>query len=207
MSTHNHISKTAASMAVRSVIEQNKGGKLIIDRIMDAYGFTTKLALCKHLGVSQSTLANRYLRDTISADWVIICHVETGANLGWLLSGAGAPFKQSTESSVSQMRYHSLENGKLIPLQDFAISKSSLPANPTSCFAIQYEQTTVIVDESFSDLNDGLWVIEIDGFVSVRELSRLPGGRVRVENGKASFECLAAEIKTLGRVVSKLVNL
>lgn len=207
MSTNKTISNSAQAKSIRAVIEQNKGGKLIIDRIMEAYGFTTKLALCKHLGVSQSTLANRYLRDTISADWVIICHIETGANMDWLLSGSGAAFSQANKASLTQMKFYSLENGKLIPLQDFVISNSALPNGLTSSFGVRHDQTTFFVDDTFHEINDGFWVIEIDNFVSVRELFRLPGGRIRVENGKASFECQATEIKSLGKVVSKLVTL
>ena len=48
-----------------------------------------------------------------------------------------------------------------------------------------------------------MWLIEIDGLVSLRELVRYPGGRVRVENGKTSFECQADDIKVLGKVISK----
>ena len=43
----------------------------------------------------------------------------------------------------------------------------------------------------------------MDGVISIREMYRLPGGRVRVENGKASFECNAADVKILGKAIGK----
>lgn len=66
---------------------QNRGGQKVIERILVAYGFTSRQAFCNHLGISQSTMANRYARDTFPADWVIICSIETGASIDWLASG------------------------------------------------------------------------------------------------------------------------
>lgn len=41
----------------------NSGGKKAIERLVEAYGFGTRQALCDHLGVSKSTMATRYMRD------------------------------------------------------------------------------------------------------------------------------------------------
>ncbi|EAR2857112.1 bacteriophage CI repressor, partial [Salmonella enterica] len=60
------------------------GGREAIERLVSAYGFTTRQALADHLKVSKSTLANRYLRDTFPSDWIIQCAIETGATLTWL---------------------------------------------------------------------------------------------------------------------------
>lgn len=51
----------------------NSGGKKAIERLVEAYGFGTRQALCDHLGVSKSTMATRYMRDIFPADWVIQC--------------------------------------------------------------------------------------------------------------------------------------
>ena len=77
---------------IRECISQNRGGKEVIARILEAYGFNTRISLCNQLGVSQSTMANRYARDTFPADWVIVCHLETGASLIWLSTGVGSKF-------------------------------------------------------------------------------------------------------------------
>ena len=78
-------------------INPNKGGKAAIERLVEAYGFTTRQALADHLEVSKSTLANRYLRDTFPADWIIQCALETGTSLKWLTTGQGL-----NQSSLSQ---------------------------------------------------------------------------------------------------------
>lgn len=49
--------------------------------------FSSRQAFCNHLGISQSTMANRYARDTFPADWVVICSMETGVPVEWLAFG------------------------------------------------------------------------------------------------------------------------
>lgn len=66
------------------------GGREAIERLVEAYGFTTRQALADHLMVSKSTLANRYLRDTFPSDWIIRCALETGTSLTWLATGNGS---------------------------------------------------------------------------------------------------------------------
>ncbi len=66
------------------------GGKAAIERLLEAYGFTTKQALSEHLNVSKSTMANRVLRDSFPADWIIQCALETGVSLLWLATGQGS---------------------------------------------------------------------------------------------------------------------
>ncbi|WP_442980184.1 helix-turn-helix transcriptional regulator, partial [Salmonella enterica] len=63
------------------------GGRGAIERMVEAYGFTTRQALSNRLGISKSTLANRYMRDSFPAEWVIQCCLETGVSLSWLVTG------------------------------------------------------------------------------------------------------------------------
>lgn len=188
---------------IREAIGPKGAGKATIDRIMKAYGFPTKLALCNHLGVSQSTLANRYLRDTYPADWVLICNVETNASIIWLSTGIGEPFSRTVITQTVSLTLQELENGVLTSQNEILISRNILPASLKSGFAIRSEQVLYVVEREFHEITDGLWVIEIDGLVSIRELYRLPGSRVKVENGKASFECKVEEISVLGKAISK----
>lgn len=70
-------------------INPNKGEKEAIERLVKAYGFSTRQALCDHLGVSKSALAKRYMRDTFPSDWVIQCALETVLSVNWLGFGIG----------------------------------------------------------------------------------------------------------------------
>jgi hypothetical protein len=64
----------------------DSGGREAINRLIKAYNFSSRQQLCDHLSVSKSTMANRYLRDSFPAEWVIQCALETGISLyGWPL--------------------------------------------------------------------------------------------------------------------------
>ncbi|MDE1190120.1 MAG: phage repressor protein CI [Pantoea sp.] len=201
--SNDKITKRHDSSSIRESVESHKGGKDVIFRIVEAYGFSSRQALCNHLGVSQSTLANRSARDTFPADWVIICHVETGASLFWLTTGQGHAFETATESHSMCIAHKKITNGMLNDVDDFVIDKTALPEGLQSPLMVSTERSIYLTDRYDGEILDGMWLIEIDGLVSIRELIRFPGGRVRVENGKTYFECQVEDIKVLGKVVSR----
>ncbi len=180
-----------------------EGGKDPIERIVQAYGFSSRQALCRHLDVSQSTMANRIMRGNFPADWVLICAMETGTSLEWLTYGRGDPNITNQDSSPTKIELKNITNGKFSPSDWVGYDVHLLPSEVNAPLLIRFEKQTFLVDESEAEVTDGLWLIEIDGLVSVKELYRFPGGRIRVENGKASFECKAEEIKVLGKVVAR----
>lgn len=202
MSTRNLTNEDDVKL-IRDFIFQNRGGKEVIARILEAYGFTTRIALCNQLGVSQSTMANRYARDTFPADWVIVCHLETGASLIWLSTGIGSKFVGVNDATTMRLKCINITNGNLKTQNDIIADTSTIPEGLQSPFILISDKTTYLADRYDGELVDGLWFIEIDGIASVRELYRFPGGRVRIENGKASFECFVKDIVVLGKIVSK----
>ena len=70
-------------------INFEKGGSAVIDRVIKAYGFKTKLALANHLEISGASLSSRYKNDFFPSDIVVRCMAETGASLEWLATGEG----------------------------------------------------------------------------------------------------------------------
>ena len=70
-------------------------------------------------------------------------------------------------------------------------------------FVINADRNSNLVDIYERESVDGTWLIEIDNLVSIRELVRFPGGRIRVENGKSSFECQSSDIVVLGKVITR----
>lgn len=179
------------------------GGRQAITRILQAYGLTTRQALCDHLGVSQSTMANRWMRDNFPHDWLIACHLDTGASLLWLTTGEGQAFSSCVTSSALTLQCKEITNGVYSSAEWINYDARLMPTQSISVLLVKFEQTLYLVDEQTDEINDGRWLIEIDGFKSVRNVYRLPGGRLRVENGSASFECHATEITVLGKVTGK----
>lgn len=192
---------------IRDCISQNRGGKEVIARILEAYGFNTRISLCNQLGVSQSTMANRYARDTFPADWVIVCHLETGASLIWLSTGVGSKFVDGRDDKTINLKRIDITNGIIKTQNDLIADVSIIPEGLSSPFILTADKTTYLADRYDGELVDGFWFIEIDGIVSVRELYRFPGGRVRIENGKASFECALDDIKILGKIINRTQSL
>ncbi|EPK6615428.1 phage repressor protein CI [Enterobacter cloacae] len=202
MSTNNFAKQDDLNL-IRDCIAQNRGGKEVIGRILEAYGFTTRITLCRQLGVSQSTMANRYARDTFPADWVIVCHLETGASLIWLSTGSGSKFVDNRDDRSIQLKRIDITNGNLTTQNDVIVDVSTIPEGLTSPFILTSDKTSYMADSYDGELVDGFWFIEIDGIASVREVYRFPAGRVRIENGKASFECAVKDVKVLGKIISK----
>lgn len=188
---------------IRDAISQNRGGKEVIARILEAYGFNTRISLCKQLGVSQSTMANRYARDTFPADWIIICHLETGASLIWLSTGTGSMFVDGRDERTTSIKRENITNGKITPQSDVVVDKSTLPDGLAAPFFVTVDRSSYLVDTYQGEIVDGFWLVEIDNLISIREIYRFPGGRLRIESGKASFECAVADVKVLGKVISK----
>lgn len=180
-------------------IDTSVGGKAAIERLVEAYGFSTRQALCDHLGVSKSTLANRYLRDTFPADWVIECALETGVSLRWLTTGEGPMYLDQSNDLIAIDRLK-LITGKLHPSNYIMFDKTLLPKEINNPRAILDGDVTHVVELDTQTLTDGLWLIEIEGTASIKKLTRIPVGKVRVTGDDISFDCSIDEIQLTGRV-------
>lgn len=118
----------------------NSGGKKVIERLVEAYGFTTRQALCDHLGVSKSTMATRYMRDIFPADWVLQCVMETGVSIDWLVSGKGESTTKA-ETALIDVEAQQLRNGELIELGTYKISPLLLLKKNKNIISLNFEPT------------------------------------------------------------------
>ncbi|EQB8079034.1 phage repressor protein CI [Yersinia enterocolitica] len=175
------------------------GGQAAIGRMIEAYGFTTRQALCEQLGVSKSTLATRYMRDIFPADFIIQCALETGVSLRWLAAGEG-PMYINQESDIVKIDKMKLIEGKVYPANYFIFDKTFLPAELNNPLALVDGETTYIIQQNTNDMKDGLWLVDIEGKNSVKRITRIPVGRVRVSDNDISFDCALSEIKLIGRI-------
>ncbi|WP_435929667.1 phage repressor protein CI [Dryocola sp. BD613] len=185
-------------------INPNQGGKAAIERLVEAYGFTTRQTLADHLDVSKSTLANRYMRDTFPADWIIQCALETGVSLNWLTTGEG--LKQSSKTATTEeLAQFALIAGKMVGNGSCFFDASFLPANLSSPIIVVDGRTTYICDQKFTDVLDVHWLINIDGTYSVRLITRLPKGMIKISTAENSFECAFSDIEVIASVRSTTV--
>lgn len=173
----------------------------VLDRICEAYGFSQKIQLANHFDIASSSLSNRYTRGAISYDFAAHCALETGANLRWLLTGEGEAFVNNTESSdAKRIEGFTLSEEILKSDKQLSIDAQFFTKPLTDGMAIRSEGKIYFVDKQAS-LSDGLWLVDIEGAISIRELTKLPGRKLHVAGGKVPFECGIDDIKALGRVV------
>ena len=184
-------------------IEFSQGGSKVLDRVIQAYGFNTKLALAEHLDIASSSLANRYKRDFFPADIVVKCMAETGATLEWLATGQGRKFNDE-DLDIMKLPRKKIVDGKLYESGFLMLDKVTflpgkpLPQNPVCVIdnSLQY-----IIDQHFTEVYDDVWLVEVEGKTSVRTLTRIPVGKVRVSGVGMAFDCGIDDIKIIGRVV------
>ncbi|HHW7484398.1 TPA: phage repressor protein CI [Escherichia coli] len=188
----------AQKFPIETSINPNKGGKAAIDRLVAAYGFSTRQALANHLQVSKSTVANRYLRDTFPSDWIIQCALETGTSLLWLTNGNGPKFIDNS-SSVAQLKHQTIIDGKLHDEGYLAFDKTLIPSGLKKPIGVTAEGKTFIADTEYDDVSDGSWLIEIEGKVSLRKLTRIPVGKVKITSDTTDFVCKLEDITTIAK--------
>jgi len=173
----------------------------VLDRICKAYGFSQKIQLANHFDIASSSLSNRYTRGAISYDFAAHCALETGANLRWLLTGEGQAFTSSVSSDETKsIEAFTLSEEILKSAGTLNIAAKFFTKPFADGMAVRAEGKLHFVDKQAS-LSDGLWLVDIEGGISIRELTKLPGRKLHVTGGKVPFECGINDIKALGRIV------
>ncbi|CAM3430285.1 MULTISPECIES: phage repressor protein CI [Yersinia] len=176
-----------------------KGGQEVIKRMLEAYGFSTRQALCNQLGVSKSTMATRFMRDIFPADWVIQCVMDTGVNIEWLASGTGVMFNNVINDVVKVSKIK-LINGNQQPANHLFLDKVMMNSALAKPAIIDDGVNSYLVDLETEILSDGIWLIDIDGKSSIRKIQQLPGHKLRVSNEELTFDCKVDDVRFIAKV-------
>ncbi|QQO67879.1 phage repressor protein CI [Klebsiella michiganensis] len=181
------------------------GGKTVLRRILDAYGFNMQKELGDLLGISSGTISTWVRRDFFPGDVVVTCALDTGVSLEWLATGKGqmrdSKETLATDLSIKKSR---LESGALKDAGYWHPDPSMIPPNTNDLLFVDGVNTSWLVDCSASNIANGRWLISIDGALDIFDVIRLPGGKVRLSNKSAEFECSLTDIKSVGVVVITL---
>ncbi|MDC9583031.1 phage repressor protein CI [Xenorhabdus sp. PR6a] len=187
----------------------DSGGRPAIERLVRAYGFKSRQALSDHLGVSKSTMANRYLRDSFPADWIIQCNLETGASLLWLSTGQGEMFPDGESGkkaerlediiapSISRVK---LSGGKLNEANPVILDNELISTELKNPLIIDDGTSWYLLDTQEDNIQDGLWLVDIEGMHSIKKIAKIPISRIRVSDSDVTFDCAVSDIKFIGRV-------
>lgn len=175
----------------------------VLDRIIEAYGFTQKMQLAEHLDMAASSLSGRYKRGGLPADIMVKCMAETGVSLEWLATGHGKMF-ENDELDIMRFPRQKLVDGQLYDSGHVMFDKVFFQAGtplPSAPFCVQDEKTQYILDKNFTEVFDGKWLVNIEGKTSMRTLTRIPVRKVRVSGIGMAFDCALEDIDVLGRVI------
>lgn len=180
----------------------------VLDRVIEAYGFTSKLQLADHFEMASSSLSARFKRGVFPADMVVRCVAETGASLEWLSTGHGKKFDDE-EMDIMKFPRKKLVDGQLYDsgyvMFDKVFFRAGLPL-PASPICVQDEKAQYILDQKFSEVFDGEWLVNIEGKIGIRTLTRIPVRKVRVSGVGMAFDCGIDDIQIIGRVVLTLLE-
>ncbi|WP_035887274.1 phage repressor protein CI [Franconibacter pulveris] len=177
------------------------GAREAVERICEAYGYTSRLQLANYLGMSASSLSTRIMRDNFPADLVLLCALETGASIHWLTTGEGVKFDPVT-SDTSRIAAYKIEGAELIRQASFICDKALLPNYKGELQIITDGQAKYFVDVAEYQTTDGKFLIEYSGAKSIKELTLLPGNKLRIDWGKYPLDCDVSDVTLLGKVVA-----
>ena len=189
-------------------IDLSSDSASVLDRVIEAYGFPSKMMLAQHLDMAASSLSSRYKRGGFPADIVVRCMAETGVSLEWLATGKGEKHADQP-SDILRLPRRKLVDGQLFDagyaVFDKVFFRAGVPL-PGDPFCLQDEKAQYVIDKTFDDIYDGEWLVNIEGKISVRSLIRIPVRKVRVSGVGTAFDCALEEIEVLGRVVITIIN-
>ncbi|WP_263054254.1 helix-turn-helix domain-containing protein [[Curtobacterium] plantarum] len=193
---------------------QNSGGKVVLRRLMDAYGFTMQKQIGDHLNIPSATISAWLRREHFPGEAVIACALDTGVSLYWLATGNGSMYEERTSHSVEtsnstteefrRLTKFDIHTGQLIEAGSWICDPSFISPSVKDAALLFKGANQWCVSLETKAVGNGRWVIDLDGIVDVYDVSRLPGNRLNVRNESTQFECHADDIECVGMVLITL---
>lgn len=195
------VSDTSKGEALYAEITSN-GGKPVLRRIMDAYGFTLQKQLCELLGISSGTVSTWVRRNYFPGDVVVTCALDTGVPLQWLAMGKGTqPGEIAKENTATAIPRKNLMAGVLQEAGSWAGDLSFVPHDLVEPIFISSNSGAWIIDASVSSISNGRWLLGVDDKYDIYEVAMLPGRKISVSNKISNFICGVEEVSAAGKVV------
>lgn len=180
------------------------GGKGVLRRILDAYGFSLQKELGDLLGISSGTMSTWVRRSYFPGDIVVTCALDTGVSLLWLATGQGEMWDDAGVASPvaggRTLPKYRLSVGQLKEAGQWVTDSSLIPDGVAQPAYIDGGRLSWLVDLAVTHIANGRWLVDIDGNLDVYDIARLPGNQVRVSGGSVDFQCSPDALKALGMV-------
>lgn len=181
------------------------GGKPILRRMLDAYGFELQKDLGDRFNLSSGTISSWVRRNFFPGDIVVACALETGVSLRWLVTGQGdmkgeGGFLLPTNDNVCDVPKFQLLSGELKSVGSWTCDKSFIPVSVSSPALVDGAKHSWVIDRNTKTISNGRWFVDIDGAIDVCDIARLPGNKLKVNSSSAQFECDVNDVKPVGLV-------
>lgn len=178
------------------------GGKPVLRRILDAYGFSLQKQLCELLNISSGTVSTWVRRNYFPGDVVVACALDTGVNLQWLATGKGNQHNEiANEPETCSLPRKNLVAGALNDAGVWQVNLSFIPHEIIEPMYVSSNNCAWVLEMSVSEISNGRWLLGIDGKYDVYDIALLPGHKISVTNKGANFSCGADEVSISGKVI------
>lgn len=154
----------------------SNGGKPVLRRKMDAYGFTLQKQLCDLLDISSGTVSTWIRRDYFPGDVVVACALDTGVSLQWLATAKGLQRSDKTQESIcTSITRKNLTAGVLHDAGKVNMDLSYIQHIFINPFFIFSNLGSWIGDTSITEVSNGRWLLGINEKYDVYDVTLLPG--------------------------------
>ncbi|WP_241234246.1 helix-turn-helix domain-containing protein [Serratia marcescens] len=189
---------------------QASGGKSVLRRMLDAYGFRTQKELGDFLDISTATISTWVRREYFPGDAVVTCALDTGVSLLWLSTGQGSPRNSdsfSYETTFLTLSRWSISSGTLNQTGSWICDPTFIPVSRNNLGYVEKDLSSWLVDFDNNMLGNGTWLLNIDGVHDVYSVSRIPGNKIEVSGFSSNFECAADDVICVGKIIKQIANL
>ncbi|KAA5924007.1 MULTISPECIES: phage repressor protein CI [unclassified Pantoea] len=180
----------------------SNGGKPVLRRIMDAYGFTFQKQLCELLGISSATVSTWVRRNYFPGDIVVTCAIDTGVSLEWLATGRNENKKNlGHEREAYALPRKDLVAGILKDTGTWSIDLSFISQKINSPTMVVSNSSSWIVDVGVVSISNGRWLLGIDNKFDIYDVTVMPGKKINVINNGNGFICDIDEVQVTAKVI------
>lgn len=184
----------------------SSGGKAVIGRVMEAYGFKTQKELGDYLGISSGTISTWIRREYFPGDIVITCAIDTKVSLEWLATGCGKHEikKEIQEETFVILKKYLIRSGELLLSGEWIADVTLIGTPNNSMLYIEKDKLGWIVDTEKKKISNGVWLININDTYDVYSVEIMPNSKVKIIGSVSEFECFTKDIEFIGVVVKTL---
>lgn len=185
------------------------GGKQVLRRILDAYGFKTQKQLCDQLNISSGTVSTWIRREYFPGDVVVTCALQTGVSLRWLALGEGDYVSRSIETKNSiKLQKYSFSRGNIISDGEVEIDHFLLRGIQAfdNLKYIYSSDVDWIVDFNKTTIPNGEYFIKLDNIFDIYNVFRMPEKKLKLMKDQTEIVCQESDIDDIGEIVIKIKN-